>query len=213
MEYRVRALNKTGSINAKHNSRIKPRQTSKVSRQRQAWNMTGTRNTWEKIGMQKIWGKDTEASSALKCWHYCCGLVIFCYQFCTSEHHVNQWKFWFRLLPLMCILSILMGREGQHAWRTWREEEVRWSSGQDPVRLSLPRSRLSSLQRRAHVSLTLWVLFSLIWFDFVGFSKLLFLFRSLSLCFFCWTHLLALCPLPSPEVWPVVAAGTPLSWS
>lgn len=30
-----------------------------------------------------------------------------------------------------------MGREGQHAWRTWREEEVRWSSGQDPGRLSL----------------------------------------------------------------------------
>jgi len=54
MEYTVRALNKTGSINAKHNSRIKPRQTSKVSRQRQAWNMTGTRNTWEKISMQKI---------------------------------------------------------------------------------------------------------------------------------------------------------------
>ena len=98
---------------------------------------------------------------------------------------VKELMFWFHLLPLMGILSILMGGEGQHPRRTWGEEEVRWSSGQHPVRLSLLRGRISSLRGRARASLALWVLFSLILVDFVGFSKLPFLLRSLPVCSFC----------------------------
>jgi len=56
----------------------------------------------------------------------------------------EELMFWFRLLPLMGIMSILMGGEGRHSQRTWREE-VRWSSGQDPGHLSLPQSWISSL--------------------------------------------------------------------
>ena len=74
---------------------------------------------------------------------------------------VKELMFWFHLLPLMGILSILMGGEGRHPRRTWRKEVVRWHSGRDPEHLSLPRGRLSSLWRRARASLTLWVLFSL----------------------------------------------------
>lgn len=36
--------------------------------------------------------------------------------------------FWFRLLPLMGILSILMGEERRHPRKTQRGGEVRWSS-------------------------------------------------------------------------------------
>ena len=83
--------------------------------------------------------------------------------------------FWFRLLPLMGILSIPMGGEGRHPQRTRREEEVRWSSGQDPGHFSLPQGWFSSLWRRARASLTLWVLFSLsfclIWLDLVDYRS------------------------------------------
>ena len=41
---------------------------------------------------------------------------------------VKELMFWFRLLPLMGILSILMGEERRHPRKTRRREKVRWSS-------------------------------------------------------------------------------------
>jgi len=79
--------------------------------------------------------------------------------------------FWFHLLPLTGILSILLEGEGGQPWRTWHEEEVRWSSGQDPRHLS-PKGPAQLVAEKGtcfpHTSLL-----SLILFDFVGFSKLL----------------------------------------
>ena len=68
---------------------------------------------------------------------------------------VKELMFWFCLLPLMGILSILMGGERQHSWRTWREEEVRWSCGLDLSR-SLPLA-VSARCGEKHVPLTVVV--------------------------------------------------------
>ena len=71
----------------------------------------------------------------------------------------------------------------QYSTSARRGSEAELQTG---LRLSLPPSVcLSQLQRRARASLALWVLFSLIWFDFVGFSKLPFLLTSLPMCSFC----------------------------
>ena len=70
-----------------------------------------------------------------------------------------------------------MGGEGRHPRRTWREEEVRWSSGQDPsVCLSFGHrlSRLSSHGEKHVLPLhsrgltrTSGTLVSLVWFGLV----------------------------------------------
>ena len=45
--------------------------------------------------------------------------------------------FWFRLLPFMGTLSILMGEEGQHLRRTWRAEAVGWILREAPTEKAL----------------------------------------------------------------------------
>ena len=42
---------------------------------------------------------------------------------------VKELMFWFRLLPLMGILSILTGGEGRHPRRPWRQEK--WAGAPD----------------------------------------------------------------------------------
>lgn len=98
--------------------------------------------------------------------------------------------FWFRLLSLTGVLSILMAREGWHSRRTWREEEDRWSCTQDPSGTA-SLAPLSWVRRRARASRVLsggralWRLWSLslLMFECVGFSKLPFLVGSPPLCF------------------------------
>lgn len=90
---------------------------------------------------------------------------------------VKELMFWSRLLSLMGTVSIAMGGEGRHPRRTWREEEVRWSSGQDPsVCLSFGHrlSRLSSHGEKHVLPLhsrgltrTSGTLVSLVWFGLV----------------------------------------------
>ena len=93
--------------------------------------------------------------------------------------------FWFRLLPLMGILSILMGGEGRHPRRTARrgsEAELRADRGRPSVSPSVGPAQLAAegtcFPRTS-------VLPSPIWLDFVGFSKLPFLLTSLPVRSFC----------------------------
>jgi len=85
---------------------------------------------------------------------------------------VKELMFWFLVTAFLGIFGSQQGGAELHPLRTWREEEGRWSSSQEPVRLSALWGWLSSLRRKACASLVLWVLFSFILFDFVGISKL-----------------------------------------
>ena len=91
--------------------------------------------------------------------------------------------FWFRVTACVGILGSQRGGEGRHPRRTWREEEIRWSSGRDPRRLSLcvsgrfcsPRSKSLCFPRTIVVRLVLWVLsslsFCLIWLNLVKYCS------------------------------------------
>ena len=56
---------------------------------------------------------------------------------------VKELTFWFRLLPLIGILGVLMGGEGQHPWRTWCGEAVRQTSGTAAISPSVGLAQLA----------------------------------------------------------------------
>jgi len=187
MEYRVRALNKTGSINAKHNSRIKPRQTSKVSRQRQAWNMTGTRNTWEKISMQKIRVKKIQRP--LLPWNAGTTVVVWWFFVISFAHQNIMWTSGSSgsVYCLLCAFWVFWW-EGRGSMPGGLGVKRKWGGALDRTPgVSLSPSWLAqlALEKGTCFRRTLGTLLSLILFDFVGFSKLPFLLRSSPVCSFC----------------------------
>ena len=61
-----------------------------------------------------------------------CDFLLSVFHIRTSCEPAKELMFWFHLLPLMGILSILMGGQGWYSQRTWRREEDRFSVVQNP---------------------------------------------------------------------------------